>query len=193
MKYSIVILLIAFFALSCSGEKAEAPKGEIETPQAKTTADSDTSMRNPNFDYDRYKPITMKALMDTLAVILQAESTGIYIPGVDFSVKVDMVFGGMQRDMDPGKLTALNFAFKSVSFQRAVNLYQHEVLFKDGSDEYWIPVQENILPVMGKELVKGDKVSLYIVWFGAVYDDAGNPEPFLLTNEYWKGPQGKKK
>lgn len=39
-------------------------------------------------------------------------------------------------------------------------------LFKECDNEYWIPVQKQVIPHFAKELKKGDMVSLFIVRVG---------------------------
>jgi hypothetical protein len=47
-------------------------------------------------------------------------------------------------------------------------LYQREFLFKEGADEYWMPVQEPVTKYFDKELKNGDLVDLYVVRPGGV-------------------------
>lgn len=41
--------------------------------------------------------------------------------------------------------------------------YESESLFKEGADEYWLPVQKQVASYFPKELQKGDTVDLYLI------------------------------
>lgn len=43
------------------------------------------------------------------------------------------------------------------------NLYEAEFLFKDGSTEYWLPVQKQVAKYFDGELKKGELVDLYLI------------------------------
>src|SRR2546427_2637014 len=41
--------------------------------------------------------------------------------------------------------------------------YESEFLFKEGNDEYWLPVQKQVASYFPKELKKGDTVDVYLI------------------------------
>ncbi len=49
-----------------------------------------------------------------------------------------------------------------------IELYKHEFLVREGGEDLWIPVQEQLLPYMGTELKVGEEFALYIVLAGTV-------------------------
>ena len=44
-----------------------------------------------------------------------------------------------------------------------VNLYTAEFLFKEGAEEYWLPVQKDVAKYFAAELNKGELVDLYVI------------------------------
>jgi hypothetical protein len=53
--------------------------------------------------------------------------------------------------------------------QAVIQAYRREFLVTDGGREYWVPVQEALLPVMGDELKKGQRFELYVAVLGATH------------------------
>jgi hypothetical protein len=43
------------------------------------------------------------------------------------------------------------------------SFFESEFLFKEGADEYWLPVAKQIIPSFSKELDKGGAVDLYLI------------------------------
>jgi hypothetical protein len=54
--------------------------------------------------------------------------------------------------------------------QDVVESYKHEFLVRDGGKDYWVPVQDPLLPAMGQELKKGQRFELYIAVLGATHN-----------------------
>jgi len=190
MRYLNLLAIALLLTLACKGsvEKQSADSQSVTESQS----DADTSQRNPNFNYARYTPTTMKDLLVKLDDILEGEQKGIYVSYGNISSKVDLICAGEIRPMDVRKFNVMNITFSSVaSMTQLVNLFQHEVLFTEDSSQYWLPVQELIMPNLVSELKQGDKVSLYVYWLGAIIEEGGEYELLFLVNEFWRGPQNK--
>ena len=65
------------------------------------------------------------------------------------------------------------------------HLFETELLFTEGKEEYWLPVQAQVIPYFEQELQKGENVNLYLVWVGA-RRDSGKIEHVFLVNEFEK-------
>jgi hypothetical protein len=48
------------------------------------------------------------------------------------------------------------------------NLFKSEFLFKEGAEEYWLPVAQQLIPHFEKELRAGVTVDLYVVRTGGI-------------------------
>jgi len=65
------------------------------------------------------------------------------------------------------------------------DLFDNELLFTEGKEEYWLPVQAQVIPFFEKELQKGENVNLYLVWVGG-RKNSGKIEHVFLVNEFEK-------
>src|SRR5215475_3671783 len=63
------------------------------------------------------------------------------------------------------------------------DLFESELLFKEGSVEYWLPVQKQVVPYFAQELKKGDEVTLLLVWVG-VRREPEQTDWVFLVNEF---------
>ncbi|MCE9646699.1 MAG: hypothetical protein K8S20_11935 [Chloroflexi bacterium] len=59
---------------------------------------------------------------------------------------------------------------------------KHECLFAEGTAEYWMPIQEPLLPDLQKEAVNGSVVDLFIRWLGANRDTQEIDWVFWISN-----------
>jgi hypothetical protein len=66
-------------------------------------------------------------------------------------------------------------------------LYRREFLFKEGNDEYWLPVQEPVTKYFEKELKNGDLVDLYMVRPGGV--KTGDKVDWVFLVEEFQKPK----
>lgn len=68
------------------------------------------------------------------------------------------------------------------------NLYATEFLFKEGAEDYWLPVQKDVAKYFGEELKKGEPVDLYLINPGGLRIEKGKTiwvfpvEQFQVTN-----------
>lgn len=66
-----------------------------------------------------------------------------------------------------------------------IQIFQYEMLFLEDSTEYWLPVQNQLLPLFQKELKKGDKVDLFVMAIGTLtYPD--KTDWVFIVNEFRK-------
>lgn len=66
-------------------------------------------------------------------------------------------------------------------------LFEREFLFKEGADEYWLPVQEPVTKYFDKELKKGELVDLYLVRPGGV--KSGEKVDWVFLVEEFQKPK----
>jgi len=68
--------------------------------------------------------------------------------------------------------------------QNVVDAYKQEFLVKITGKDYWVPVQDAILPAMGQELKKGQRFELYIAVLGAT-----NNRCLFVATEFDASPE----
>lgn len=50
-----------------------------------------------------------------------------------------------------------------------LEILQHEVLLIENEQEYWIPVQEPLIPFMEDELTINEPIIVFIIWVGTSF------------------------
>jgi hypothetical protein len=69
------------------------------------------------------------------------------------------------------------------------NLYAAEFLFKEGSQDHWLPVQKDVAKYFADELKKGDPVDLYLISPGGLRVSNGKTL-WLFLVEQFQQPSG---
>ena len=148
-----------------------------------------------DFDWDKYKPRTLKEITTVLAeasfkapdVLITGVKGGSIILSRDtFPSQVNVVYAGSSRKVSDKKREVIAAWLRVYGKpQEYLNLFEAEYLFTEDSKEYWLPVQKQVASYFGKELQKGDKVSLYTAWVGA-RKESGGVEHVFLVNEFEK-------
>ena len=64
------------------------------------------------------------------------------------------------------------------------NLYTAEYLFKDGNEDYWLPVQKGVAQYFVEELKKGEPVDLYLISPGGLRVDKGKTVWIFLVEQF---------
>ncbi len=60
-----------------------------------------------------------------------------------------------------------------------VELFGAEALFREKSEDYWLPIQSALVPSLNEEVRPGSDVDLYAVWIATVRD-----RWYFLVNEF---------
>jgi hypothetical protein len=100
--------------------------------------------------------------------------------------KFKLIYTGKTRTIDKSKKEALVAWLKS-SHQdmKIANLFNKEMLFLDNATEYWLPVQDPLIPYFQKEIGKNKMVNLFVRFFGFI--KTGHKREYLFTvNEFEK-------
>jgi hypothetical protein len=66
-----------------------------------------------------------------------------------------------------------------------VRLFDTEFLFTENLVEYWLPVQSPLIQHLQEVLRKGDDVTLYVAWVGAIKESSRLDWVFFV-NEFEK-------
>jgi len=64
-----------------------------------------------------------------------------------------------------------------------VELFQTEVLFREGEEEHWLAVQKSLVDALPKEVKTGQEINGYVIWLGIVKVD-DHFEYLFAMNEF---------
>lgn len=136
--------------------------------------------------YERYVPRTLREIISSHSDPKTLGKSNMLLTGDTFPSRVRVTYTGSSRKLPPARKQHLDMLV--VSFNVAPTLvakYETELLFMEGSDEHWLPVQKDLIPFFEKELTKGEEVILYAEWVGArKIDDKW--EWVFIVNEFQK-------
>jgi hypothetical protein len=141
-------------------------------------------------NWDHYKLRTLKQLLEQNAsLISERETRGArtdLLITADFPSRVKVTYTGEKRMIPAKRKEFITYWADSRNASRdIVDLFEEELLFKEDSTEYWLPVQKQVIPFFAKELKKGDPVQLFLIMLGARTDD-GVSDWVFLVNEFEK-------
>jgi hypothetical protein len=113
--------------------------------------------------------------------------------GDPLKTKVRVKYTGSVRDMPKVRAEMISYWGKSRSIDlKYINLFKQEMLFMEGADEHWLPVQTQLLPFFEKEVKKGDYINLFTVWVG-YHVMKERVDWIFLVNEFQTLPPSYKK
>jgi hypothetical protein len=138
--------------------------------------------------YERYRPRTLSEIIREHSdpEVLQKNEGSMILTGDTFPSKVRVIYTGESRKISPAKKQHLDMLVKSFNVdQKVIDRYGTELLFKEGEDEHWLPVQADLHAFFQKELNKGEEVILYAEWVGAK-KAGGKWEWVFIVQEFQK-------
>jgi hypothetical protein len=119
-------------------------------------------------------------------LITDSKGGSIVLSRDTFPSQVKVMYTGSSRKVSDPKKEVIAAWLKTYGKpSEYLNLFEMEYLFREGSIEYWLPVQKQVASYFEKELQKRDKVNLYVVWVGA-RKESGVVEHVFLINEFEK-------
>lgn len=132
------------------------------------------------FDYAAYKEIALSTMLQERSkdeCRETAENEFIY-SAYAHKYRFKTKFTRELREIGEDKKLYLERYGKSMRWnQDVVKLYKREFLVIENGKEYWVPVQEQLLPYMGREIEVGKLFELYV----AVIGSASNECIFIAT------------
>jgi hypothetical protein len=135
-------------------------------------------------NFAQYKPGELRAIVRTHADDPELEQSGVKI-GSD-SVKATATYAGLSHPTPLAKRRFItSFVFQDGTTEDQSG-FATEMLFREGKTEFWLMVQDGLVPRFTRELRRGDRVELYVVWVGATYPVRGRREQVFLVNEFRK-------
>jgi hypothetical protein len=124
------------------------------------------------FPWDDFKRRTLKEIVSIDAKeINDSERENRVIFHADMLLSVIRVkYTGKSRAVSDVKKDFLKMWAKTFSLNtdEYAALYEKDLLFTENGVEYWLPVQNPVIPYFAKELKEGEEVDIYIVRAGGV-------------------------
>jgi tetratricopeptide (TPR) repeat protein len=138
--------------------------------------------------WESYKPRTLKQIIqqhESELVTERGQAKAVLIFSAEpFKSRVKVIYTGESRIVSAKRKELIVDWVKSFRYKpETADLFESELLFKEGSVEHWLPVQKQVIPYFAQELKKGDEVTLLLVWAGARRDPEQTDWVFLV-NEF---------
>ena len=179
--YPNTLLIISMF-IAITGCILSSENPEIATPTTET---------HP-YSWDIYRPNTLENLIDTISQkddIQNLKNNDIYLetsPEYQFLSIVHVDYTGDCRSILDVRLTMIqlwmgSFGISSIEEVEEQYLYENGCLYLENSTEYWLPIQNLLLPYIQTEITAGDEVYLYVLWMGVSKIDDSFDYVFLIN------------
>ncbi len=133
----------------------------------------------------RYRP-------GKLSSTIQSHSTraGLSDKGVDLgsdAVRARVTYTGTSRPISATKRHFIAFYMASVGAPQFSEKFTTEMLFIEDGVQFWLPVQDVLLPHLRREMQKDESVILFANWIGVTYPErARSGLHVFLVNEFEK-------
>lgn len=145
-------------------------------------------------NWDRYEPRTFAELIALTKDLLPSELSepkAVYLemgPEYQYPSSIKVIFTGEIRGVAAQKLTWITTWMRAfapaLSAEEVKVIFGREALFTEGSESYWVPVQQVLLDEMEQDMEPGQEVELLLLWIGGAADEAGVVERIFLVNAY---------
>jgi hypothetical protein len=135
--------------------------------------------------WTRYRP-------GKLSSTIQAHSThdGSSDNGMDLgsdAVRARVTYTGKSRPTSGTKRRFIAFYMASVGAPEFSEKFTTEMLFIEDGVQFWLPVQDVLIPHLRRELKKGESTILFTNWIGVTYpEQVGSGIHVFLVNEFEK-------
>jgi len=170
----IIIFCFLFTAVSCRSNftlkgvlrpEPTATGSSIQNDPSDTTND----LSAPPSPWDRYEPATI----ESIKAEFEEEASGIYIGGWSLYpypvYQVKVINLDSCRKISKSRtflLSKWSDSFMTEDKDLFISMYKHECLFSEGTDEYWMPIQEQLIPFLEDEVAEGEEATIYVRWIG---------------------------
>ena len=124
--------------------------------------------------WDAYRPGTIGHIIELRDSSIHATPTNQLptwiMPGNQFPTRAVVMYTGDSRPIDETRREIIRrWALSFGRDSSIAALYSREFLFKEGQQEFWLPVQDKVASFFPRELQPGRAVTLYVAWLGAYY------------------------
>jgi hypothetical protein len=143
------------------------------------------AQQGAEYTWARYKPGKLRLIVKAHSVPADSRDKGMDL-GSD-PVRAQVTHTGASRTTVPAKQRFIAFYMESIGRPEAAKSFMTEMLFIENGVEFWLPVQNVLLPYLRKELRKGESVTVFADWIGITYPRQGGKRTHVfLVNEFEK-------
>jgi hypothetical protein len=142
-----------------------------------------------------YQPGSISAIMaqerdDILHNLARADHHVTVMSAESFPTRAIVQYGDSIRPTWEARLEVIEHWAASLRLPIPVReRYKFEVLFREDTFDLWLPMQRSLLPPLGKELVRGDRVVLFVAYVGAEGEGHTTDIDWVfIVNAWRKGP-----
>lgn len=133
----------------------------------------------------RYKPGKLSSIIKAHSNLADANDKGMDV-GLD-PIRANATYTGRSRPTLAAKQRFIAFYMESVGTPEFAKKFSTEMLFIEDSINFWLPVQDVLLPYFDKEIHKGESVTLFANWIGITDPDKdGSRLNVFLVNKVKK-------
>ncbi len=116
--------------------------------------------------WESYEPVT---LAQVIAVHADVGGVDRVINTAEEKYRVQVTHLGGRRPLPESTRTLIVDWARAVGVEsQLISAFKQEIEVAEAGKSYWLPVQDVLLPHMGRELAAGDSVRLYVMWIGYV-------------------------
>lgn len=123
--------------------------------------------------WDRYAPGSLDAIIQRHIASIdtsRGDVPSFVVSHQTLPTRATLIFEGGRRPIPPDDLRVLVMWARGfgIDTARIYRDYLEEWLFREGAIQHWLPVQAVTAESMTPVLMKGDSVTLWVQWFGAI-------------------------
>src|SRR6201986_1589087 len=144
------------------------------------------AQQQPSKDtWSRYRPGKLSDIIKAHTDPVETRDKGVDL-GSD-PVRARVTYTGMSRPTVATKQRFIAFYMESLGTPEFAKEFETEMIFIEDGYEFWLPVQNVLVPYFRKEMNKGEQVTLFANWIGITYPERGrNRLHVFLVNEFEK-------
>jgi len=158
------------------------------TVQAPTQRYNPPETTQQKFDYSKYHPSKLTDIAKEHDKSLELDSKNappgkafICIEAAPNAIRVKAEFCNEFRTPSEEHMKMVKSWLKALGHEKYIGLFQHEVKLREDDIEYWLPIQEQLIPFLQREINTGEIAEFYIVYYGAY-----NFDHVFVINEFQK-------
>lgn len=114
------------------------------------------------FDFARYRPTTIRAAIKDLPA-----QPGVLVT-TDLPIRARVTFAGEFRDLPDDSRRLIAAWAEAMNVPVAPGVFPQELRVSEAGTDYWVPVQEVLVPAMRAELQTGEEIELYMIYIGQI-------------------------
>ena len=139
--------------------------------------------------WDRYKPSKLNIISNrekkSAADLNNNKIANVYSAD-DFASRVRVIYTGRSREIVPYKKEFISNWLKSrQEDMKYADLFKKEMLFVEDGIDFWIPVQEQVIPYFEKEIKRKEQIILFTIYLGMTKNEK-NFDPIFVVNDFNK-------